>query len=154
MTLSRTARVRAVVAAGALAAGGLAVAVARPASAALPLCNSTAVALAQSATTVYGAVTIPIATSASPRPSCQTGSGSAGSWVRALQRSLRSCNGQAIAVDGIFGPATRQAVRNVQNAASITADGIYGPNTARAMKWYAVADSGATSCRSYSTLGL
>ena len=154
MALSRTARVRAVVAAGALAAGGVAIAVARPASAALPLCNATATAIAQNATTDFGAVAIPIATSGAPRVSCQTGSGSAGSWVRALQRSLQACNAQAIAVDGIFGPATKQAFKNVQNRAGITADGIYGPNTARAMKWLAVADSGATSCRSYSTLGL
>lgn len=154
MALSRSTRVRAVIAAAALAGGGLAINAARPASAALPLCNGTATALAQNATTDFGAVVLPINKTANPRINCQTGSGSSGSWVTALQRHLRNCNGQSIAVDGIFGPATKQAVKNVQNAAGITADGIYGPQTMRVLRYWAVPDVGAASCRSFSTLGL
>ncbi len=142
------------VAAAALAGGGLAINAARPAAAALPLCNGTAIAIAQNATTDFGDVVVPIRKGASVASNCQTGSGSAGPWVTALQRHLRNCNGQNIDVDGIYGPDTKQAVKNVQSAGHITADGIYGPKTMTVMRWYTVADSGKTSCRSYSTLAL
>lgn len=56
--------------------------------------------------------------------------------VRALQESLVACYGQPIAVDGDFGPATRQAVRNAQTTinrihpeARLAVDGEYGPRT-------------------------
>lgn len=66
---------------------------------------------------------------------CVLGVGNQGSAVRALQRALRSCNGQNIAVDGVYGPNTRRAVLNVQARAGIARDGVYGPNTANAMRW-------------------
>lgn len=55
--------------------------------------------------------------------------GSRGDDVRWLQQVLRDRAGQQIAVDGIFGPATDQAVRNLQRFFGLTVDGIVGPNT-------------------------
>lgn len=57
------------------------------------------------------------------------------SGVLRLQDALVRCYGQQIARDGDYGPNTRQAVINVQNALGITADGIYGPQTRAAMTW-------------------
>ena len=55
--------------------------------------------------------------------------------VQELQYSLRFCNGQNIAVDGVFGGATEQAVKNVQYKHGLVVDGVYGPDTSRVMKW-------------------
>jgi peptidoglycan hydrolase-like protein with peptidoglycan-binding domain len=38
-------------------------------------------------------------------------------------------NGNLLAVDGIFGPKTRNAVKDYQNAHSLVVDGIVGPKT-------------------------
>ncbi|WP_221437797.1 peptidoglycan-binding domain-containing protein [Schaalia hyovaginalis] len=54
-----------------------------------------------------------------------------------LQYSLKRCNGQQIAVDGVYGPATEQAVKNVQYAHGLYVDGVYGPATGSAMTWKA-----------------
>jgi len=54
--------------------------------------------------------------------------GSRGPWVTYLQRLLVRDN-QRIRVDGIFGPATRQAVINVQRFFRLVPDGIVGPKT-------------------------
>jgi peptidoglycan hydrolase-like protein with peptidoglycan-binding domain len=48
--------------------------------------------------------------------------------VRTLQDLLRA-HGKNVAVDGIFGPATETAVRQLQTAGGIAADGIVGPQT-------------------------
>jgi len=48
--------------------------------------------------------------------------------VRPLQQLLRA-RGQAIAVDGIFGPRTEAAVRRFQQGAGLAADGIVGKQT-------------------------
>jgi peptidoglycan hydrolase-like protein with peptidoglycan-binding domain len=48
--------------------------------------------------------------------------------VRTLQHLLGE-GGQAVAVDGIFGPLTHQAVRGFQQSTGLTADGIVGPRT-------------------------
>lgn len=49
--------------------------------------------------------------------------------TRYLQGVLRRKAGQAIAVDGDFGPATDQAVRNLQQFFGLTVDGVVGPKT-------------------------
>jgi len=60
----------------------------------------------------------------------------ANSWgVFSLQEALVYCHGQNTGgIDGIYGPMTRQAVRNVQGKLGITRDGVYGPQTRDAMR--------------------
>lgn len=48
--------------------------------------------------------------------------------VRTVQHLLRE-HGQGVSVDGIFGPLTETAVRQVQTDAGIAVDGIVGPDT-------------------------
>ena len=64
--------------------------------------------------------------------------GSTGDAVRGVQeefrfRDLSGVAGQGLAVDGVFGPKTRTAVRGFQQALRIAADGIAGPLTWRAL---------------------
>lgn len=54
--------------------------------------------------------------------------GSSGARVRDLQALLVRA-GYAVTVDGDYGPATRDAVKDFQKAQRITADGISGPQT-------------------------
>ncbi|MCI7671964.1 peptidoglycan-binding domain-containing protein [Schaalia hyovaginalis] len=68
---------------------------------------------------------------------CYLERGSENRGVAELQYSLKRCNGQQIAVDGVYGPATEQAVKNVQYAHGLYVDGVYGPATGSAMTWKA-----------------
>lgn len=67
--------------------------------------------------------------------SCTLQTGVANEAVWALQLTLLECYGKNIAVDNDFGPATRNALIQVQAAAGIAADGIYGNQTRSIMKW-------------------
>jgi len=58
--------------------------------------------------------------------------GSQGPKVETLQRALND-QGASLTVDGDFGPATEQAVRDFQSSQGLTADGIAGPQTLRAL---------------------
>ena len=66
-----------------------------------------------------------------PRPSGNPylSTGSRGSGVSWLQTALNKANNAGLAVDGIFGAGTKQAVTNFQNAYGLAADGIAGVNT-------------------------
>lgn len=79
---------------------------------------------------------------------CVLAQGHATDGVYKLQDALNRCYSQGLEVDGIYGPATRQAVVNVQRFHGITADGIYGPNTRVAMFWprYRVSNGTFSHC--------
>jgi peptidoglycan hydrolase-like protein with peptidoglycan-binding domain len=49
--------------------------------------------------------------------------------VTALQYMLRAADGTALTADGVFGPATEQAVVTFQSRVRLTADGIVGALT-------------------------
>lgn len=52
------------------------------------------------------------------------------------QNYLNATFNAGLTVDGIDGPATKQAIINYQNVLGITADGIWGPNTQAAHQAY------------------
>lgn len=55
--------------------------------------------------------------------------------VEVLQSALVDIYDQHITVDSDFGPATQQALKNVQAELRISADGIYGPQTRDHICW-------------------
>ncbi len=61
-----------------------------------------------------------------------------------LQNTLRMCYQQGIALDGDFGPATRQALMNAQTwerevrRQNVATDGVYGPRTRDVLTWNAL----------------
>ncbi|GGT33590.1 glycoside hydrolase domain-containing protein [Streptomyces chromofuscus] len=55
--------------------------------------------------------------------------GSTGEAVTRLQRSLTAALGRTVAIDGIFGSGTTQAVRDYQSSRGLGVDGIVGPAT-------------------------
>lgn len=59
----------------------------------------------------------------------QVQQGKSGEEVRAVQKLLKDKFGYNIAVDGIFGPATANAVKDFQTSKGLSADGIVGPLT-------------------------
>lgn len=72
--------------------------------------------------------------------------GSTGAAVRALQAQLNKKRRLSLAVDGIFGPATRSAVLSFQRHAGIAADGVVGPTTWRNLIWHYAYPSFANMC--------
>ncbi|GGT23952.1 peptidoglycan-binding domain-containing protein [Streptomyces chromofuscus] len=74
---------------------------------------------------------------------CYLKYGSQNSGVSALQFSLNKCYGAGLAVDGIYGNATRAAVVSLQQRLGIGVDGEYGPQTRDAMNWSYRTSSGA-----------
>jgi peptidoglycan hydrolase-like protein with peptidoglycan-binding domain len=63
--------------------------------------------------------------------------GATGDAVKRLQRALRRTPDPALAVDGIFGPLTEQALKAFQQGNGLTMDGICGPLT-----WAKLPDGG------------
>ena len=57
------------------------------------------------------------------------------SSTAALQVALRAKAGYAATIDGIGGPATRDAVRRFQARRGLAVDGVVGPRTRRALGW-------------------
>ncbi len=65
-------------------------------------------------------------------------SGDKGDAVKRAQRALRRTPNLSVVVDGVFGPATQQAVKDFQSSSpSLAVDGIVGPAT-----WSALPDGG------------
>jgi putative peptidoglycan binding protein len=112
-----------------------------PASAATPQCNRAASQLPDSAA---GGIWVPVASNGSSDCWMARGNYSGGVW--ALQRALRFCYFQNIAVDNDYGPATQQALRNVQGAIGARKDGEYGPETASKIKFSSINTDASTAC--------
>lgn len=60
--------------------------------------------------------------------------GSMGVQVEYLQKCLNTLFSAGLKIDGVFGNATRSAVRNFQSASGLVADGVYGSHSYRIMK--------------------
>jgi hypothetical protein len=71
----------------------------------------------------------------SGRIDCLLGVGNDSPAVRVLQETLNQCYGNSLAVDGVFGPKTEEALIQAQRAENIPADGVYGPQTREHIKW-------------------
>jgi hypothetical protein len=69
-----------------------------------------------------------------PAPTGPLKPGDQGAQVKVLQRALASLGYATGAVDGDYGPATKQAVTKFQRASKLTADGILGPKTLAALR--------------------
>jgi peptidoglycan hydrolase-like protein with peptidoglycan-binding domain len=73
-----------------------------------------------------------------PNPGQPTiGVGATGVAVRRVQRAVRRTPNLGVVVDGVFGTATKHAVEQFQQGASLAVDGIVGPAT-----WNALPDGG------------
>jgi peptidoglycan hydrolase-like protein with peptidoglycan-binding domain len=55
--------------------------------------------------------------------------GSKGEAVKGLQNALTVRSPHGVAIDGVFGPATENAVKEFQRSAGLEEDGIVGPGT-------------------------
>ena len=83
-------------------------------------------------------------------PACSTGGfpqlrrGSLSNYVLIAQDDLNTLGYTTGGLDGIFGAATQNAVRNYQRAVGLSADGIIGCNTWRSLQ-EAVVGTGRTS---------
>ncbi len=71
---------------------------------------------------------------ASVPPATTLKPGDTGVKVKLLQRALSSLGYSAGALDGSYGPATKQAVAGFQGAHGLTADGIFGAKTLQALR--------------------
>jgi len=75
--------------------------------------------------------------------------GATGEVVRRAQRALRRTPRLDLVVDGTFGPATEQAVKEFQEGAGLVVDGIVGPLT-----WEALPSGGAMPTLEQGSTGL
>lgn len=71
--------------------------------------------------------------------------GSTGAEVKTVQQKLKNWGYYTGAVDGIFGPKTKEAVMYFQRKNGLTADGIAGPKTLAAMGISSGSSSSATA---------
>lgn len=125
------------VAATGAVAGGVAAA-AGPAQAANPQCNSV---VRMTWSFPHVDAPLPAYKSTGSTWNCEMWQGHTGEKVRVLQAWLRACNGQNIAVDGSYGPATARAVHNINGE-----NGIYGPKTRAKMRWISYQTGGGYHC--------
>jgi hypothetical protein len=134
---------------GALAGSLLVALPASPASAAAtPQCTRALDVLPDSAS---GGLWAPVSSSGTSYCWMDQGNVSRGVW--ALQRALRFCYHQNIAVDSDYGPRTKAALRTVQGQLGISADGVYGRQTRSAMKMSSINTDADWACSWLSGVG-
>jgi peptidoglycan hydrolase-like protein with peptidoglycan-binding domain len=66
-------------------------------------------------------------------PAATSKPGDTGTQVKKLQRALKALGYSVGAVDGQYGPTTKEAVASFQHDAKLTADGVFGPKTLDAL---------------------
>lgn len=76
---------------------------------------------------------------------CILETGNSNNGVGKLQVDLNACYGKGLAVDGVFGSGTYNALLQVQRTIGVAADGVYGPNTRNKMKW--TGNGAASGCK-------
>lgn len=71
---------------------------------------------------------------------CLLGQGNQSKAVRQLQHTMKYCSRyqRNIGVDGVFGPATKTALKWVQSKDGAPVDGVYGPQTRKRMYFMVV----------------
>ncbi|WP_328991028.1 peptidoglycan-binding protein [Kribbella sp. NBC_01245] len=125
-----------------LSAGGFAVLPALPAAAGVtPQCTKAIDHLPDGPS---GGVWVPAASTNARLCFMQQYNYSDGVW--ALQRALRYCYGENIAIDKDFGPATKSALSRVQGKIGAFPDGKYGPETAKKLKFSSINTDAAWAC--------
>jgi hypothetical protein len=110
--------------------------VASPAQAVLPTCTIRAQVASRYPGTYVFVPAVP--GNYAPSINCLLRRGNSGEAVRVLQASLAAILDRNLAVDGVFGPITETAVRDVQRLYRISVDGVYGPQTRQAMCWLTI----------------
>jgi hypothetical protein len=123
------------IAAVALAVGGGA-AIGSPAQAALPTCTTRAELSGDYGNSKIWVPAVPVNYTYSV--DCLLKRGARNDAVKVLQASMANILDRNLSADGDFGPATQQAVRDVQRVYGIRIDGEYGPQTRGAMCWLTV----------------
>lgn len=78
---------------------------------------------------------VPLPASGGGSWDCIMGVGAQSNAVQTLQLAIRECNGHNIAADSIYGPRTRDAVREIQDRGDVAVDGVYGPQTQTVTRW-------------------
>jgi Putative peptidoglycan binding domain len=105
-----------------------------------------------------GSVQLPIDRSddAFASADCEIAPGASGNAVWLVQVALSACNGQPVPLDSVNGDATVQALAAVQAQNGLAVDGVYGPATREAMAWLTVPDrdaGGAAQCIAHPDVG-
>jgi hypothetical protein len=72
-------------------------------------------------------------TSVGALPAATSKPGDTGTQVKKLQRALKALGYSVGAVDGQYGPTTKEAVASFQHDAKLTVDGVFGPKTLDAL---------------------
>lgn len=92
------------------------------------------IAVALVAGTLAALVVAPATAQANPESDPIRYDGQRGQSVWCVQEGLRRYAGFTGAVDGVYGPQTRQAVINLQKVFGLQADGIVGQRTGEAIR--------------------
>jgi len=106
--------------------------------AAYPACNDSFNVVVKGSSTNTARIPVySVAAGSGTTYNCIMERGNSGQGVRTLQTALNACYGKGLAVDGVFGNGTYNALLQVQRQVGVSIDGVYGPGTRNAMQWRA-----------------